>query len=185
MILSNKGTYDEFAELDPVSGVTSVYSKKNNPDKWEAVKNIHNGFFREVRGITICIYAHMGKMFFKADDLIIELTEGINIIINGEGYKYLDDKNFREDRINTIYNRFSVVQNNESLFSIDYLIADVDPLIAEAEPGTRWWMIDDTGDDFDIFVLIFNLQKDKERKERLSAAWDKGIIIDDDDDDMD
>ena len=148
IVMQSRDTLDERAVFNPR---TNEFSKFSKADRQDLAKSPTNGFYSYINNRLICFFLYKQNFVFKSDDELIELGDDTKVLLE------MGDNN---------QNRFRIQKGREIIFSLAYTRPALTPPISAHQ---FFSMVEE--EDFDIFLLIFNICNSSEREDRIFRRW--------------
>lgn len=148
IVLQSRDTFDEVAVFNPQ---TKEFSKFSKADRQDLAKIQINGFYSHISNRLICLFLHNRNLVFKSDNELVELDNDTKVLLE------IADEN---------QNHFTIQKGGEIIFSLTYTRPSITPPISAYQ---FFSMVEE--EDFDIFLLIYKICNNSERKERILSRW--------------
>jgi hypothetical protein len=147
---------DEFNEVAVFNPRTKEFSKFSKTDRQDLAKIQINGFYSHINNRLICFFLYNRNLIFKSDDELIELGDDTKVLLE------IADNN---------QSYFRIQKGGEIVFSLAYTRPSIIPPISAYQ---FFSMVEE--EDFDIFLLIYKICNNSERKERILRKWHNEIV---------
>lgn len=146
--MQSRDTFDERAVFNPRTNEFSKFSKAGRQD---LAKSQISGFYSYFNNRLICFFLYNRNFVFKYDDELIELGDDTKVLLE------IGDNN---------QNHFRIQKSGEIRFSVTYTRPALTPPLSAHQ---FFSMVEE--EDFDIFLLIYNICNSSEREERIFRRW--------------